>query len=95
MLGPVDLPRFGWLHRRLGALRAAFLAERDSAEIADDADEGAAVRARVAFGRALLVTAGAAHHQIPFAQLVLCHQTCGLKLIKSGVNPLSDDSLTV
>ena len=84
MLGPVDLARLGWCHRRLGAFSATRFAESDSAKVADDADECPAVGARIAFGRALLVTAGAARHQISFAQ-ILRHQTYGLGLIKANL----------
>ena len=84
MLGPVDLARLGWCHRRLGAFSTARFAERDSAKVADDADKSPAVRARIAFGRALLVTAGTAHHEISFAQ-ILRHQTYGLGLIKANL----------
>ena len=68
MLWPVDLGCRR--QRRLGALLAARRAERDSAEVADDADKGSAIGARIAFGRALLVTTGAALHQISFAQIL-------------------------
>jgi hypothetical protein len=84
MLGPVDLARLGWCHRRLGAFSAARFAERDSAKVADDADKSPAVGARIAFGCALLVTAGTAHHKISFAQ-ILRHQTYGLGLIKANL----------
>jgi hypothetical protein len=50
------------------ALLFAFLAELDSAKSADDTDEGSAVRARVAFRRALLIPAGAADHRIAFTK---------------------------
>ena len=84
MLGPVDLARLGGCHRRLGAFSATRFAESDSAKVADDADKSSAVRARIAFGRAFLVTAGTAHHEISFAQ-ILRHQTYGLGLIKANL----------
>jgi hypothetical protein len=93
MLGPVDLPRLGWRQGRLGTFLAARLAKRYSAEVADDADESAAVRAWIAFGRALLITAGTAHHQIFFAQ-IFRHQIRGLKLMNADVILLTDRSLT-
>jgi hypothetical protein len=84
MLGPVDLPRLRRREGRLGTFRSARLAKRDSAEVANDADESSAIRARITFGRALLVTTGAAHHQIFFAQ-ILRHQIRGLKLMNANL----------
>jgi hypothetical protein len=46
----------------------ALPAEFHAAKCADDADEGTAIRARVAFGGALLVPAGPAYHRIAFTQ---------------------------
>jgi len=53
---------------RIGALFLALPAEFHTAKRADDADEGTAIRARVAFGGALLVPAGPAYHRIAFTQ---------------------------
>src|SRR6476661_2674982 len=78
MLRPVDF-RLRWCHRRLGPFRYAFLAQCSSAEIANDADECATISARIAFGRALLIPAGATHHKILFAQ-ILRHLNSSLKL---------------
>jgi hypothetical protein len=50
------------------ALLFALLAILDASKSADDADEGAAICARVALGSALLVPAGAAYHRIAFAE---------------------------
>jgi len=46
----------------------ALLAVFYPAKRANDADEGAAIRARVAFGRTLLVPAGPANHRIAFTK---------------------------
>ena len=46
----------------------ALLAEFYPAEGANDADERPAIRARVAFGRPLLVPAGATNHRIAFTE---------------------------
>jgi hypothetical protein len=52
----------------IGMLFRALLAQHDTAERANDADEGAAVGARVPFRRALLVVTGATNHRVAFAQ---------------------------
>ena len=82
MLGPVDLPRVARRQGRLGTFRAARFTKRDSAEVADDADESSTVRAWIAFGGALLVAAGTTHHQVFFAQ-IFRHQIRGLKLMNA------------
>ena len=56
------------LGRRIRAFFLALLAEFYPAKRADDADERSAIRARVAFGRALLVSAGATNHCIAFTE---------------------------
>jgi hypothetical protein len=50
------------------ALLFALLAILDASKGADDADEGAAIRARITLGSALLVPAGPAYHRIAFAE---------------------------
>ena len=50
------------------ALLFALLAKLDASKSADDADEGAAIRARITLGSALLVPAGPAYHRIAFAE---------------------------
>jgi hypothetical protein len=47
MLGPIDL-RCGGTQRRLGPFRYALLAKRYPSKVADDADERAAISARIA-----------------------------------------------
>jgi hypothetical protein len=56
------------LNQRIGAFFLALAAGDDPAKIADDADESPAVRARVAFGRALLVLARSANHCVSLAK---------------------------
>lgn len=53
---------------RIGRSLLALPAEFHAAKCADDADEGTAIRARIAFGGALLVPAGPADHRIAFTQ---------------------------
>jgi hypothetical protein len=69
------------LGRRIGAFFPALVAEFYPAKRADDADERAAIRARVAFGRALLVPAGPANHRIAFtedlAHISICSRSGG------------------
>jgi hypothetical protein len=55
------------LYQRVDAFFLAFPARDDAAKGADDADECPAVRARIAFGRPLLVLAGSASHCISLA----------------------------
>jgi hypothetical protein len=50
------------------ALLFALLAILDASKSADDADEGAAICARITLGGALLVPAGPAYHRIAFAE---------------------------
>ena len=50
------------------ALLFALLAKLDASKSADDADEGAAIRARITLGSALLVPAGPAYHRIAFTE---------------------------
>ena len=84
MLWPIDLGGFVRRQRRLGPLRDALPAQRYAAKVTDNADESATIRARIAFGCALLVTAGTAHHEILFAQ-IFRHQIRGLKLMNTEV----------
>src|SRR6266480_2438386 len=52
----------------VGSLLGALLTQHHATESANDADEGPAVRARVPFGRALLVVTGATSHRVAFAE---------------------------
>ena len=53
----------------------ALLAVFYPAKRANDADEGPAIRARVAFRRALLVPAGTTNHRIAFTEDYLTHMS--------------------
>src|SRR5690242_3821695 len=57
----------GFLRGRLFGLTGA--ASRDASHVADDANEGAAIDARISLGRTLLIAASAALHRVMFVDL--------------------------
>ena len=66
--GNAKAPSSTSLVARVGSLFLALLTVDYAAKRADDADEGAAIRARISFGRALLIAAGPANHRVAFAE---------------------------